>query len=124
MNVGNGFLAKTCENLHVGAVWQVLADREQRKPVLAEQPTDPHMQNPLLGVLPFVLVQSGAVRQRQGEFVEHGGDSKTKTAEPRTAVFATTGNGALKVITISVCCNAISGNAIPGFLQNQNCSGI
>ena len=63
MNVGNGFLAKTCENLHAGTVWQVLTDREQRKPVLVEHATEPQRHSALFAVTPSV--------SRHGEKVRH-----------------------------------------------------
>ena len=49
----------------------MLTDLVQRKPELVEHPTEPQMQVASLGVVPSVLVQSGAVRQRQGLSEEH-----------------------------------------------------
>ena len=49
----------------------MLTDCVQRKPVLVEHPTEPQRQVASLGVVPSVLVQSGAVRQRQGLELEH-----------------------------------------------------
>ena len=44
----------------------------QSNPVLFVHPTEPQMQiSASLGVMPSVLVQSGAVRQRQGLSEEH-----------------------------------------------------
>ena len=49
----------------------VLIDLSQIKPVLAEHDEEPQMQVASLGAVPSVLVQSGAVRQRQGKVEEH-----------------------------------------------------
>ena len=49
----------------------VLIDLSQIKPVLAEHDEEPQMQVALLGAVPSVLVQSGAVRQRQVLEEEH-----------------------------------------------------
>ena len=49
----------------------MLRDFVQRNPVLIEHPTEPQMQVASLGVVPSVLVQSGAVRQRQAKTEEH-----------------------------------------------------
>ena len=49
----------------------VLIDSSQIKPVLLEHDEEPQMQVALLGAAPSVLVQPGAVKQRQGPAEEH-----------------------------------------------------